>query len=249
MADHQRGIQTVELAGQILKLVGTSNKPLSLSEISEQLNMAPSSVYKYLVSLSRTGLLKRNESTLAFEAGALCLRLGLSHIHHDLKLIEARKALTQFAEDFQVNVFLSKWSDLCGPTVIFYKEFAGFFNLGFRLGISLSLMRTATGRLFVAYQDQNALNSFVQQQDDSTEPVDLISLNLESHQIKQQGYSILRDKPTPNISSIAVPVFDQNNQLIWGLTVFSQSQQLDSETSEKILTELKRISQYLSLKS
>ena len=64
MSNHQRGIQTVESAGEILALVCNSPKSLSLSEIAEAMELAPGSAYKYLVSLLRTGLLKRNERLL-----------------------------------------------------------------------------------------------------------------------------------------------------------------------------------------
>ena len=155
MAGQQRGIHTVELSGEILNLICRSKKSLSLSEIAETLGLAPSSAYKYLISLQRTGLLKRNESTLEFEAGALSLRLGIAKISQNEVVAQSRHLLTQIAEKHEVNVFTSLWSDLNGPTVVFYKEFAGFFNLGFRLGNKMALS-TATGRLFAAYKSVHA---------------------------------------------------------------------------------------------
>jgi len=243
MADHQRGIQTVELAGQILRLISSSYKPLSLSEIAEHLDMVPGSVYKYLVSMLRTGLLKRNESTLEFEPGSLCLRLGLAHINHDPLLKDARIELTQLAEKYQVNVFVSMWSDACGATVVFYKESGGFFNIGFRLGITLSLTHTATGRLFTTYHEPESLQEFIYHQTDS---FDEIALQKSVEKIKQQGYSSLIDSPTPNISSYAVPVFDQKNKMILGLTAFGQTQYLDQRKSDQIVYELKAIAKNLS---
>lgn len=243
MADHQRGIQTVELAGQILRLISSSYKPLSLSEIAEHLDMVPGSVYKYLVSMLRTGLLKRNESTLEFEPGSLCLRLGLAHINHDPLLKDARIELTQLAEKYQVNVFVSMWSDACGATVVFYKEYGGFFNIGFRLGITLSLTHTATGRLFTTYYEQESLQEFIHHQ---TDFFDETALQKSVEKIKQQGYSSLIDSPTPNISSYAVPVFDQKNKMILGLTAFGQTQHLDQQKSDQIVYELKAIAKNLS---
>lgn len=242
MADHQRGIQTVELAGEILKLLSSSYKPLSLSEIAEQMNMVPSSVYKYLVSMVRIGLLKRDESTLEFEAGALCLRLGLSHLNHNQLLKNARIALTQFAEQDQINVFVSMWSNTCGPTVVFYKEFAGFYNIGFRLGITLSLIHTATGRLFSAFQDQEILAKFNNHQ---KEKQALNTLQDACELIRAQGYSVLIDTPTPNLSSYAIPVFDQQNNLILAITAFSETKQLDQVKINHIINTLKGIAQNL----
>lgn len=237
MAVQQRGIQTVESSGEILKLICHSTKSLSLSEIAEALNLAPSSAYKYLISLQRTGLLKRNESTLAFEAGSLSLRLGLAKVNQNVLVVKSRQLLTEIAEKHQVNVFASLWSNLQGPTVVFYKEFAGFFNLGFRLGANLTLS-TATGRLFAAYQSLEAnceiLKPYIHEQTIFQNDEFQQSLN----EIREQGYSCFIDQPTPGISSYAVPVFDHNQQLIFAMTVFSKTEDLNAEKIQHILQDL-----------
>ena len=240
MAGTQRGIQTVELSGEILKLVCASKKPLSLSEIAEIVGLAPGSAYKYLISLQRTGLLKRNDSTLEFEAGPLSLRLGISKIHHDAIVARSRQALTRIAEKHEVNVFTSLWSSLNGPTVVFYKEFAGFFNLGFRLGIQMALS-TATGRLFAAYKSLNEADYAALQQSYKQEEALLLSDAFQKSlaEIRTLGYSALIDTPTPGISSYAVPVFNTAGEIIFAMTAFAKTPHLNPEKIQQILTELK----------
>lgn len=246
MAGQQRGIQTVELSGEILKLICASKKSLSLSEIADYLNLAPGSAYKYLVSLQRTGLLKRNESTLEFEAGPLSLRLGLSKINHDQIIMQSRHALTQIAEKYEVNVFASLWSDINGPTVVFYREYAGFYNLGFRLGIHLTLS-TATGRLFAAHKIKelrhlNQLKFYTADAHLFSDPTFQAGLS----EIRQLGYSGLFDTPTPGISSFAIPVFDASNQMIFAMTFFARTTHLTTEKVQLLIQELKAISQALT---
>lgn len=248
MTNHQRGIQTVELSGEILKLVCSSKKSLSLSEIAESLEMAPGSAYKYLISLLRTGLLKRNESTLEYEAGPLSLRLGLSKINHDSILAQSRIALTQLAEKYEINVFTSMWSAVNGPTVVFYKEFAGFFNIGFRLGINLSLTHTTTGRLFAAYQFENVevqkvAHPFLSEVE-STHLFD-DQFQLELKKIREQGYSNLINTPTPGFNSFAVPVFDQSKKMILALTAFARTDEITDDQEKEILGGLQTIAQQL----
>ena len=243
MTNHQRGIQTVELAGDILKLVCSSKRSLSLSEIAETLELAPGSAYKYLISLLRTGLLKRNESTLEYEAGPLSLRLGLSKINHDALLAQAREALTHLAEKYQLNAFASIWSDQNGPTVVFYKEYGGFFNIGFRLGMRLSLTNTTTGRLFAAYMEMEKLA--LNRQDVEQEALEKTDLNAELNNIRSQGYSTLSDIPTPGFTSYAVPVFDNQGQFVMTLTVFGQSDRFVQDNVESVINELNQIAAQL----
>ena len=242
MSSHQRGIQTVESAGEILQLVCSSPKALSLSEIAETMQLAPGSAYKYLVSLLRTGLLKRNPSTLEFEAGPLSLRMGLAKIKYDSTLIQARQALTELAEKYQLNVFASMWSKINGPTVMFYKETGGFFHIGFRLGIRLSLHRTASGRVFAAYQDQQALDEYGQHIGES----DYAALHQPEFQgtlkqIRIQGYSSLVGTPTPGITTYAVPVFDTTGKFFMAITAFYKSEEINQEQEAALITDLKAI--------
>ncbi|MFW1754722.1 IclR family transcriptional regulator [Acinetobacter wanghuae] len=236
MTNHQRGIQTVELAGDILKLVCGSKRALSLSEIAETLEMSPGSAYKYLISLLRTGLLKRNDSTLEYEAGPLSLRLGLSKIKHDDMLAHARNTLTHLAEKYQLNAFASMWSDLNGATVVFYKEYGGFFNLGFRLGMRLSLLNTTTGRLFAAYMNATQLADYLDH--DDIKQSDYINVLQE---IRIQGYSTLSDIPTPGFTSYAVPVFDCDQNIVMTLTAFGSSERFVQGGIQTLLDELNQI--------
>lgn len=246
MTNHQRGIQTVELAGDILKLVCSSKKALSLSEIADTLELSPGSAYKYLISLLRTGLLKRNDSTLEYEAGPLSLRLGLSKINHDQMLEQAREALTLLAEKYQLNAFAAIWSDLNGPTVVFYKEYGGFFNIGFRLGIRMSLTHTTTGRLFAAHMptDVLAANSQAFDQAEKT-TLDHPEFKHVIEQIRTSGYSTLSDIPTPGFTSYAVPVFDAIGQFMMTLTVFGASECFDQNQTTHIIDELNQLAKQL----
>ncbi len=246
MSNHQRGIQTVESAGEILALVCNSPKSLSLSEIAEAMELAPGSAYKYLVSLLRTGLLKRNESTLEFEAGSLSLRMGLAKIKNNTLLEHVRENLTALAEKYQLNVFASMWSQSNGPTVVFYKQAGGFFHIGFRLGIRLSLHRTASGRVFAAYMEPDILKAYAENID-QTEYNELNSLDTKGklNQIKKLGYSHKVGSPTPGISSFAVPVFNASNEFLMTITAFHNSEIFTIEKEINLIRELKNIAQEL----
>lgn len=242
MSSHQRGIQTVELAGEILQLVCSSPKSLSLSEIAETMQLAPGSAYKYLLSLLRTGLLKRNENTLAFEAGPLSLRLGLSKINHDATLQHARQVLTQLADKYQLNVFASMWSDHNGPTVVFYKQAGGFFHIGFRLGTRLSLNGTASGRVFAAYMPASSLSNYVENLEPERQQVlQQAEFQQQLTHIKTQGYSYLSGTPTPGISSFAVPVFNLAGEFMMTITAFHKSEMITPDVQDGLIQDLQRI--------
>ena len=81
MKSEQRGIQSVEVAGHILRMMVEQSAPMSLTEIAERVDSAPAQIFSYLVSLERTGMLKRDPVTQKYEPGSLSLRLGINALY------------------------------------------------------------------------------------------------------------------------------------------------------------------------
>ena len=54
MKSEQRGIQSVEVAGHILRMMVEQSAPMSLTEIAERVDSAPAQIFSYLVSLDET---------------------------------------------------------------------------------------------------------------------------------------------------------------------------------------------------
>lgn len=236
----QRGIQSVEIAGQILDVICSSDKPLSLSQIAEHLNMAPGSAHIYLVSLTRTGLLKRNEVSLEYEPGALILRLGISHFDHYPTLTKAKEKISALAHQYHLNVFLSLWSDE-GPTVVFYRENAGFLNVSFKLGITLPLLDTTTGQLFCAFRDTALLSELLARKNQDLKLFQSSAFQKKLKKIKQDAYVVTENLPTNGITAITVPVFDADQNVNLALTIFNETIKLDKASVSKIVNDLKQI--------
>lgn len=244
MLANQRGIQSVEIAGQILDVICSSDKPLSLSQIAEHLNIAPGSAHIYLVSLTRTGLLKRNEVSLEYEPGALILRLGIFHFDHYPTLTKAKEKISALAHQYHLNVFLTLWSD-DGPTVVFYRENAGFLNISFKLGITLPLLDTTTGQLFCAFRDTTLISELLTRKNQDLELYNSSLFQKKLKQIQHNAYVVAENLPTNGITAITVPVFDADQNVNLALTVFNETIKLEKELVSQIVNDLKKIAEEL----
>ena len=58
--DDRQGIQSVEIAMTVLDAVESGGIPVSLTQIAKATEMTPSKVHRYLVSLSRAGLVAQS---------------------------------------------------------------------------------------------------------------------------------------------------------------------------------------------
>ena len=112
--------------------------------------MPPGKVHPYLVSFMKVGFVARDPASGLYELGHLALELGLAKLHRLDPVREASQAIADLAAETGHGTGLVVWGNL-GPTLIRLEEPAHPLHVNLRIGTVMSLVHTATGRLFAAY--------------------------------------------------------------------------------------------------
>ena len=73
----QRGIQSIEVGGQVLLALVHHGRPMALKDLAGAAGMAPAKAHPYLVSYARIGLIGQDPQTGLYFLGPLALQLGL----------------------------------------------------------------------------------------------------------------------------------------------------------------------------
>ena len=73
----QRGIQSIEVGGQLLHALAHAGRPLPLKELAASAGMAAAKAHPYLVSFGKIGLVEQDKASGRYGLGALALQLGL----------------------------------------------------------------------------------------------------------------------------------------------------------------------------
>lgn len=235
MSDHDeklpRGIQSVEIAAELLEALVSFRKPVSLKEFASAVGMSSARAFPYLVSLVRTGLVSKNEESGLYEPGMMAQDLGvlglhwLSPIHEAEPVIKALSAATGHA------VVLSVWGSL-GPTVVRMEEAKFSLYSEIRLGSVMSLTNSSIGRTFSAWLPETALEKHLSLEGlrnagAATGPVDLLAFTQQLLSLRQHGVDVQCDRPMPGLSSLSAPVFGLNGDVVFVLTVFDDTNSMD----------------------
>src|SRR5262245_17162463 len=109
--EFRSGVQSVEIASLLLRVLGHSSHPLSLTKLSAQAGMSPSKAHRYLSSLVRAELVRRDPLTNYYDVGALALRLGLTALERIDEVQLASAILPRLSEDIGETIVLSVWGD------------------------------------------------------------------------------------------------------------------------------------------
>lgn len=227
----QRGIQSVEVGGRVLLALAQARAPLALSDLAAAAQIAPGQAHAYLVSLSRLGLIKRDELSGRYEPGPLSLRLGLLHLENQPAFRAAVPRVAALAEAIGFSVAICIAGPQ-GPTIVRY-EHAGFpLHVNLHVGTVMSLPATSTGRVFCAFLPREALDGMWANQSGAanramTPPGASAAFEATLDAIRACGLECSVDAPSPGISSLSAPVLDADGRLVLALTVIGSTGAID----------------------
>ncbi|ANB77129.1 IclR family transcriptional regulator [Paraburkholderia phytofirmans OLGA172] len=227
----QRGIQSVEVGGRVLLALAQARSPLALSDLATAAQIAPGQAHAYLVSLSRLGLIKRDELSGRYEPGPLSLRLGLMHLQNQPAFRAAVPRVAALAEAIGFSVAICIAGSQ-GPTIVRY-EHAGFpLHVNLHVGTVMSLPATSTGRVFCAYLPRETLEGMWANQSGSlgsamTPPDASAAFEAALDAIRARRLECSVDAPSPGISSLSAPVLDAGGRLCLALTVIGSTGAID----------------------
>jgi DNA-binding IclR family transcriptional regulator len=146
----RRGIQSVEIASGLLVALARHVKPMALKDIAKAGNMTANKAHPYMVSFLNVGFVVQDGASSYYELGPLALQLGLAKLQRLEPVKEASPFVTALAEETEQSVAVAVWGNL-GPTIVRLEEPTHPLHVNLRTGTVMSMINTATGRLFSAY--------------------------------------------------------------------------------------------------
>lgn len=222
----RRGIQSVEQAADLLRLLADAATALPLRELAAQAGMGPSSAHRYLVSLQRCGLVRQDPNTALYDLGPQALRLGLAAIRRLDVMGAVENAAQKVAARTRETTFVAIWNDH-GPVVVRWYHGKRVIITTAGIGSSLPLLASSTGRVFAAFLPPEQLSELLKNEDVVTrrerEDAERILAA-----VRQNGYAWIDELVVPGLRAIAVPTFNSQGQVVATMTVLSTDKNLVS---------------------
>jgi DNA-binding IclR family transcriptional regulator len=251
-ARQRQGIQSVEVGSTLLEVLACARGPLSLRDLSARAKMSPSKAHRYLVSLLRAGLVAQDPVTNRYDVGFLSLKLGLAALNR----IDVVKFGTDGArwlnEELDATVLLCVWGNF-GPTVVVMHDSSDLMIQNVRVGSVLPLLRSATGRLFLAYMPRKTTMPLVKQEMkgplaalSSSDIRSLDDIETVIRKVRERRLGTTHGEVVPQQSALAAPVFDHLGHIVAALTLIGASEQVDIDSPTSPAGTLLRTADLLS---
>jgi DNA-binding IclR family transcriptional regulator len=199
-------LSTVEKAVDLLYWLHESSAPQGVTAIGRALGMPKSSAHRLLTALSRRGLVEQ-DGRGRYGPGIGLVALGLGALEREPVVAAARPVLEQAAEELGETFFLV--GARAGRLIVLDKaEGNGFLRAAPRVGSSVPVHATASGKLFLAFAP-----ALVERSDAPLErftprtAADDAALAREIALARKRGWALNREEWIPGLAVLAAPIW------------------------------------------
>jgi DNA-binding IclR family transcriptional regulator len=253
----QRGIQSVEVGGQLLLALAHSGRPMALKDLAREAGMVPAKAHPYLVSFGKLGLIAQDDASGRYGLGPLALQLGLISLQQFDPVRLATPVLRELAQSLGHTMAIAVWGNR-GATIVRIEEAPSAVHVNMRHGTVLTLRGTASGLLFAAHlprakvlaalADEHAAELRTRGE---AVPARLkagidATFDAELAQIRQHGVSRVSGGAVAGVSAMAAPVFDDAGSIVLSLTAIGPTAIFDARLDGAVATALRRSARELS---
>ncbi|KMJ53273.1 IclR family transcriptional regulator [Vogesella sp. EB] len=240
MEKDRRGIQSIEVGGSLLQTLVRHGAPMMLKDLAGEAGMPAAKAHPYLVSFGKLGLIEQDAGSGLYKLGPFALQMGLVALHE----LDAVKIATERAAalslDIQQNVALAVWGNH-GPTVVRIQECNRVVHINMRTGTVMSLLDSATGKVFAAYLPPRLTEEMIASEMAARQAgiEEQAAFQSALQRVRERGMARAVGYPLPGINAFSVPVFDHAGQLALVMTTLGPAATFASDWNGVIAQRLR----------
>ena len=240
-----QGIQSVEIAGDILAALARERQSMPLGKLAQEAGMTASKVRRYLVSLCRVGLVQQDSEGGHYAPGPLAFKLGRASLGRRSVLPVALPEMRLLRDQLNETVSLCVWGPM-GPTVLHYEESDQPVRLNTSVGSLLPIVTSASGQIFGAFLPPEKTAKQV--------TVELAAMRRRGRpggsgitradvmkmfdEARKNGMTRADGTVLPTVGALGVPIFDMTGELVAGMVVIGHRGSIDLGFQGKVARSL-----------
>lgn len=251
-ARHRRQrVQAAQTGMDVLKGLAELDGRASLTALSQHVQLPLAKVHRYLMSMVEAELVAQDPASQQYYLGTQAIRIGLAAMRQAEPIRLAEPALLRLRESLAVTCFIAVMGNQ-GPTIVRFEEPSLPVTVNVRAGSVLSLLWSATGRVFLSHLDDAAMDRMAeaelrrctpQQRSQLAPSRPLQALRAE---LGRAPCLAVRDTNLPGISAVAAPIRDHSGKVVAVLTALGASGGFDAGLDGPIAQAVQREAQAVS---
>ena len=244
-------IKTVINVSNILDYFIKKGKPVTLTEVSEKLNLYPSTVHRILDTLSYLNYVDQLPGFKSYQLGLKALELGMAKLSHIDLIKEAEPFLAELSRKFNENAYLG----VLFEGMVFYQARMEAFRtvkLETHLGTRTYFNCSALGKVLIAFLPKDEREKIYKKVGfhKSTENtiINKKQFEKEINKVREQGFAIDNEEYEKDIQCIAAPIRDRLGKVIAAVSISGPSYRFHVEKQTKIRLDIIKCGQEISVR-
>ncbi len=232
----KKTIGSVKKALDIINYIAEQEHEQGATEISEALGYGVSATYHILNTLKESNIISQNEKTKKYKLSLKLWQLGMTAYSQN----NISDALKPFLVKLRDNTGeTANLTILEGEEIVYVaqEESDKLIKMFTKTGATAPLHCTASGKIFLAYKDQDERNEIIEGLDlvkfTENTIVEKEELVEELQRIKKDGYGFDVEERDEEVSCIAAPVFGPQDELMACLSISGPNNRFSQDNKER----------------
>ena len=240
-------IQSLVKAANVLNFLRTENSELTIAEISEHLDLPPSTAHRILRTLISVKYVYKDEKTHLYSLGSGLIPLGFSATAFVNPQRETSDVLKELSLQTGEDSFLIIKSGRKG-LVISKVEGKHPLKIVENFGYEIDLHWGAIRKVILAFQSKEFIDKYISEglSDNLNGKVDVEKLKKELEEIRKNMVSTSNSDYITNAAGIGAPVFNYNGELLGALGIVLPKERMTEENKESFINSVKSCAEKLS---
>jgi len=236
----------------ILEILLQQGSAMNMTEISERLEIYPSTIHRILDTLKHWGYVEQDPKTQKYRLGLKLLELGMAKLQQMDLVKEATPYLKELVRKCNETVHLGVLEE--GEVLYVAKEESSqTIRMISYVGKRAPLHCTALGKLLLAYLPEEERRKILEQK--ALPPLtentitDKRELEKELAKVREQGFALDREENEKDVRCVAAPIRNYQGEVIAALSISSPIFRIDvnaqNNLKEALIETSKKISKRL----
>lgn len=245
-------IKVLNKALSILEVLLQQGSAMNMTEISERLEIYPSTIHRILDNLKYWGYIEQDPHTQKYQLGLKALELGMAKLQQIDLIREAAPYLKELVNKCNETVHLGVLEE--GEVLYLAKEESSqIIRMRSYVGRRVPLHCTALGKVLLAYlsaeERKKILGEKVLPRLTENTITDKRELEKELGKVREQGFALDREENEKDVRCVAAPIRNYQGEVIAAISISSPIFRIDKNAQndlKKVLIETsKKISKRL----
>lgn len=226
-----------------------SEKEMTATEISRELDMPVQSVHRILGSLSEHGFVSQDTKSKKYKLGLSVMKYGFLMWDSLMLRSLARPLMTELSQKTKETVYLATRENLEG-VYIDVIDSPQILKISEPIGLRLPLYIGASNRAILAHLpfkvQENILSDVDWASVPSLTPLSKHTIIADLEIIRSRGYALTSGEATEGTTGIGAPIFSYDNTVIGSLNVAGPSIRFTPEKIENFGQQAKKYADLIS---